>query len=55
MLSWLAGKIMAFTMRRLNAGDIRPVLAMDNPDVALRFPGTRRLRSIAGSPSTAPS
>ena len=40
MLSWLAGKIMAFNLRRLNAGDIRPVLAMDNPDVTLRFPGT---------------
>ena len=39
MLSFLAGRFIAFQMRRINRGDIRPTLALDAPDVTLRFPG----------------
>jgi ketosteroid isomerase-like protein len=39
MQSWLGGKLLRFVMRRLNAGDIRPGLLLDAPDVELTFPG----------------
>ncbi len=39
MISWLAHKLLAFNMRRLNAGDIRPTLMLDADDVRFRFPG----------------
>ena len=39
MFSWLAHRVLAFQMARLRAGDMRPVLIMDAPDVRLHFPG----------------
>lgn len=39
MVSWLAHKLLAHNMRRLNAGDPRPTLRLDAPDVQFRFPG----------------
>jgi ketosteroid isomerase-like protein len=39
MLSWLAKKLVAHNMRRLNAGDPAPTLRMDASDVKFRFPG----------------
>ena len=39
MQSWLGGKLLRFVMRRLNGGDVRPVLLLDAPDVELTFPG----------------
>jgi hypothetical protein len=39
MFSWLAHRILSFQMARLRAGDMRPVLLMDAPDVRLDFPG----------------
>jgi ketosteroid isomerase-like protein len=39
MQSWLAGKLVRYTMRRLNAGDIKPTLRLDARDVELTFPG----------------
>lgn len=39
MVSWLAGKWFGFAYRRLRAGDIRPVLLCEHPDVEFTFPG----------------
>jgi len=39
MFSWLAKQLITYNMRRLNAGDIRPVLRMEADDVTLHFPG----------------
>ncbi len=39
LLSWLASKVIGFVMRRTRAGDVRPTLALDAPDVTLTFPG----------------
>ena len=39
LLSWLAGKLIAYVMARTRAGDVRPTLALDAPDVELTFPG----------------
>jgi ketosteroid isomerase-like protein len=39
MVSWLAHRLMNYNMRRLNAGDVEPVLRMDAEDVVFRFPG----------------
>jgi ketosteroid isomerase-like protein len=39
MQSWLAQKLIRFVMARLNAGDVRPVLMLDAPEVELTFPG----------------
>lgn len=39
MQSWLAGVLLGYAMRRLRAGDIRLLLALDAPDVTLKFPG----------------
>jgi ketosteroid isomerase-like protein len=39
MLSWLAKRLLDYNLRRLNAGDTRPVLRLDADDVVLRFPG----------------
>lgn len=39
MLSWLARAVLRRNMARLNAGDYRPLLALDAPDVRFRFPG----------------
>jgi ketosteroid isomerase-like protein len=40
MQSWLGHKLISFVMRRTRAGDIRPTLLLDHPDVHLTFPGT---------------
>ena len=39
MQSWLAKKLISFVMGRTRAGDIRPTLLLDAPDVQLTFPG----------------
>ena len=39
MQSWFGKKLLGYTMGRLNAGDIKPTLRMDAPDVELTFPG----------------
>lgn len=39
MFSWIAHRAVAFQMARLRAGDKRPILLMDAPDVRLDFPG----------------
>jgi ketosteroid isomerase-like protein len=39
MQSWLASKLLAYTMGRLNAGDPKPTLWLDAADVELTFPG----------------
>lgn len=39
MQSWLGHKLISFVMGRTRAGDIRPTLALDHPDVHLTFPG----------------
>jgi len=38
--SWLVGGVLRLVMRRLRAGNHRPVAALDADDVTLRFPGT---------------
>ena len=39
LLSWLASKVIGFVMGRTRAGDVRPTLLLDAPDVTLTFPG----------------
>jgi ketosteroid isomerase-like protein len=39
MQSWLARKLVSYLMSRTRAGDVRPTLALDAPDVELTFPG----------------
>jgi ketosteroid isomerase-like protein len=39
MQSWLAKKLITFVMGRTRAGDVRPTLLLDAPDVKLTFPG----------------
>lgn len=39
MQSWLAEKLLTFLMQRTRAGDVRPTLMLDAPDVELTFPG----------------
>src|SRR5437762_2634375 len=39
LLSWLASKIVSYAMARTRAGDIRPTLALDAPDIEMTFPG----------------
>lgn len=39
MQSWLAKKVISYAMARTRAGDIRPTLFLDAPDVKLTFPG----------------
>jgi ketosteroid isomerase-like protein len=39
MQSWLGKKLLAYTMGKLNAGDVKPTLRMDADDVELTFPG----------------
>lgn len=46
VLSWLAGKLIGFLMARTRAGDIRPTLALDAPDVRLTFPGQNRWSGV---------
>jgi ketosteroid isomerase-like protein len=46
VLSWLAGRLLRFAMARLRAGDPRVVLALDAPDVELRFPGENSFSGV---------
>ena len=39
MQSWLGKRLMAYTMRELNAGNPKPTLRMEARDVELTFPG----------------
>jgi ketosteroid isomerase-like protein len=39
MLSWLAGKLIAHNMRKLNEGDPSPTVRMYAEDVRFKFPG----------------
>lgn len=39
MQSWLAKQVIVYVMGRARAGDVRPTLALDAPDVQLTFPG----------------
>jgi ketosteroid isomerase-like protein len=39
MQSWLAKKVISYVMSRTRAGDIRPTLLLDAPEVTLTFPG----------------
>lgn len=39
MLSWIGAKVIGLVMARSRAGDIRPTLMLDHPDVVLTFPG----------------
>ncbi len=51
MQSWLAKKGISYVMSRLRAGDIRPTLLLDAPDVQLTFPGRNSWSGVfAGKP-----
>src|SRR5258708_804765 len=39
MQSWIAARVLRYTMRELNAGNIKPTLRMEARDVELTFPG----------------
>ena len=39
MQSWLGHRLISYVMARTRAGDIRPTLALDHPDVRFTFPG----------------
>jgi len=39
MQSWLGTKLISYVMARTRAGDLRPTLLLDGPDVQLTFPG----------------
>lgn len=39
MFSWLAHRLIAHNLRRLDRGEIEPTLRLDAPDVHFRFPG----------------
>ncbi len=39
MLSWLAGKLIAHNMRKLNEGDLAPTVRMYAENVRFKFPG----------------
>jgi ketosteroid isomerase-like protein len=52
MQSWLAGKLLAYVMGRLNAGDPRPTLMLDANDVELTFPGEHSWSGVhSGKPA----
>ena len=40
MLSWLVKRLISWVMSRTRAGDIRPTLALDAPDLTFVFPGS---------------
>ena len=40
MLSWLVKQLLSRVMARTRAGDIRPTLALDAPDMSFVFPGS---------------
>jgi ketosteroid isomerase-like protein len=39
MLSWLGKRFLSYLLARLSAGDLRPLLMLDAPDVKMTFPG----------------
>ena len=39
MVAWLAKEFLARNIRRLNAGDLGPILRLDADDVTMHFPG----------------
>ena len=39
MQSWLGHKLVSYVMASSRAGDLRPTLLLDHPDVQLTFPG----------------
>jgi len=39
MQSWVGRKLIEYVMKQINAGNIKPALALDAPDVELTFPG----------------
>jgi ketosteroid isomerase-like protein len=39
LLSWFAKRIISYVMAHSRAGDVRPTLALDAPDVRFTFPG----------------
>ena len=39
MLSWLAKRLISWVMSRTREGDIRPTVALDEPDMSFVFPG----------------
>ena len=40
MLSWLMKRLLSWVMSHTRAGDIRPTLALDAPDMSFAFPGS---------------
>jgi ketosteroid isomerase-like protein len=46
VLSWLAGRLLGWAMKRLSAGDPRVVLALDAEDVELDFPGRNSFSGV---------
>ena len=40
MISWVVKQLISWVMSRTRAGDIRPTLALDAPDVTFTFPGS---------------
>ena len=40
MISWLSKQMMSRVMARTRAGDLRPTLLLDSPDVKFVFPGS---------------
>lgn len=39
MLSWLAKRLITYVMAQTRAGNLRPTLLLDSPEVTMRFPG----------------
>jgi ketosteroid isomerase-like protein len=40
MISWLSKKLITYLMARTRAGDIRPTVLLDAPDIRFVFPGS---------------
>lgn len=40
MVSWVTRQLISWVMSRTRAGDIRPTLALDAPDLTFTFPGS---------------
>jgi hypothetical protein len=54
MQSWLAGIVLGYVMQRIRAGDIRPALLLDAPEVTLTFPGDSSWAGVhRGKPAVA--
>jgi ketosteroid isomerase-like protein len=46
LLSWLASKMIGFVLARLRAGDVRPAVLLDAPDMELTFPGRNSFSGV---------